>query len=75
MCLAVPVRILEVGEDGLKARVEHMGVRGWVGITLVPEAKEGDYILTHAGEALHILDRGEALKTLEIWERLYAANR
>ncbi len=73
MCLAIPVKVLQVHEAGLQARVEHMGVTCWVGIALVPGVRKGDYVLVHAGEALHSLDEGEALKTLALWEELYAA--
>ncbi len=75
MCLAVPAKILKLKKEEYKAKVDYMGARRWIEISLIPEAKEGDYVLVHAGEAIHAIDEEEALKTLEIWEELYAAER
>ncbi len=75
MCLAVPAKILEINRKEFKGKVDYMGARRWIGISLVPEAKEGNYVLVHAGEAIHTIDEKEALKTLEVWEDFYAAER
>ncbi len=75
MCLAIPAKVLKIHENGLQAQVGQMGVTCWIGISLVPDVTPGDYVLVHAGEAIYFLDEREALKTLEIWEELYAANR
>lgn len=37
---------------------------------LLPEAKEGDYVLVHAGFAMQLIDEAEAQKTLELWKEL-----
>ena len=43
-----------------------------VDVTLV-EAKVGDYVLVHAGYAIQILDKEEALETLRLWEEILKA--
>ncbi len=64
MCLAVPVRVLQV--DGLKALVELGGLTRQASIMLVPDTKVGDYILLHAGFAIQKLDEEEAEETIRL---------
>lgn len=62
MCLAVPMEIVERHEqDGT---VELDGIRRKVSLMLCPEAREGHFVLVHAGYALTVIDREEAEKTL-----------
>jgi len=66
MCLAVPAKIIEITGD--LAKVDFgSGVLREVNITLVEEAKKGDYILVHAGYAIQLLDEEEAEETLRLW--------
>ncbi len=47
MCLAVPVRIVELhGEDAV---VERGGARRRCNVTFVPNPRVGEYVLLHAG--------------------------
>jgi hydrogenase expression/formation protein HypC len=68
MCLAVPGKVLEVEErDGSRvARVEFGGITRLVQLDLVPEARVGDYVVTHVGFAISRLDAEEADRTLRI---------
>ena len=64
MCLAIPVRIESMeGEKGVAALD---GNRTQVILTLVPEAKVGDWVLVHAGYAIAMLDEKEARETYEL---------
>jgi hydrogenase expression/formation protein HypC len=58
VCLAVPGRIQEVGDDaGLRvAVVDFGGVRKRVCLETLPEAVPGDWVIVHAGFALQRLD-------------------
>jgi hydrogenase expression/formation protein HypC len=58
VCLAVPGRIQEVGDDaGLRvAVVDFCGVRKRVCLETLPEAVPGDWVIVHAGFALQRLD-------------------
>ena len=68
MCLAVPGRIIRIRDAGTPfatAEVDFSGVVREASLGMLPEAREGQYIIVHAGCALNILDEDEALKTLE----------
>ena len=65
MCLAVPMQIQELLDDGL-ARVSAMGAERSIALDLTPEAKIGDYVLVHAGFAIEIVDEQYAAETLEL---------
>ena len=69
MCLAVPARIVEMGEDD-QAVVDLGGVRRSVSLILVDGAAVGDYVIVHVGYALNRLDPAEARRTLELFEQL-----
>ena len=66
MCLAVPARVLDVGDaDGLRmAEVDFGGVRRAVCVETLPDARPGDWILVHAGFALQRLDEAAAAEVL-----------
>lgn len=69
MCLAVPGKVLSIDKSNpeLKmARVDFSGVVREVSVQWLPEVKVGDYVLTHVGMALNILDEKDALETLEL---------
>ena len=68
MCLAIPMRIVEV--DGFKAVAEVDGVRREARLDLLPEAAVGDYILVHAGLAIATLDPEAAEETLTVLRQL-----
>jgi hydrogenase expression/formation protein HypC len=64
MCLAIPARIEEMhGRTGVVALE---GSRTEVVLSLVPEAKLGDWVLVHAGHAITVLDPDEARQTYEL---------
>jgi len=64
MCLAVPVRVLQI--DELKALVELGGLARQASIMLVPDTQVGDYVLLHAGFAIQKLDEREAEETIRL---------
>lgn len=51
MCLAVPAEVTAL--DGAKATVSVEGAVREVDVSLVDEVAVGDYVLVHAGFALH----------------------
>jgi hydrogenase expression/formation protein HypC len=71
MCLAIPAKV--VTRKGDRAQVDFgEGVLREVNVTLV-EAKVGDYVLVHAGYAIQILDKKEALETISLWNEILNA--
>lgn len=69
MCLAIPVRVVELLPDDM-ARVDAGGVRKEISLALVEDIEEGDYVILHVGYALQKLDPEEAQKTLELFARM-----
>lgn len=72
MCLALPARVIALREGAL-ALVELGGVRKEVSVALVPEAREGDYVIVHVGHAIGLIDPQEAERTLALFAELGAA--
>ena len=68
MCLAIPAKIVEI--DGEMAKVEVGGVLRAVSLMLVPDLQVGDYVITHAGFALHRVDEQEALASIDLLREL-----
>ena len=65
MCLAIPMQITEIGDDGM-ARVSAMGAERDVALDLTPQAVVGDYVLVHAGFAIEVVDEQYAAETLDL---------
>ena len=59
MCLALPVRVIELRE-GERAVVDAGGVRKEISVSLVEGLEPGDYVILHVGYALTRLDAAEA---------------
>ncbi len=64
MCLAIPSRIVEIENDIATIDVE--GVRKKTSLLLLENPKVGDYVIIHAGFAIHTIDEEEARETLRI---------
>ena len=73
MCLAVPLKLIEI--DGKKAVGEALGVQREVRVDFIKEPKVGDYVIVHAGFAIERLPESQALDDLETWEELDNALR
>ncbi len=59
MCLGVPgrlIRWLDRSDLTAEAEIDFGGVRKRCHMACVPNAREGDYVLVHAGVALTVLD-------------------
>ena len=68
MCVAIPAKVQSI--EGVIAKVEVGGVSMKVSLQLTPEARKGDYVLVHAGFAIHIIEEQEARETLKLFEEL-----
>ncbi len=66
MCLAIPVRIVELNGDN--AVVSAFGNRFSAKTTLLPNVKLGQLVLVHAGFAISLVDEEDAKKTWELIE-------
>ncbi len=69
MCLAIPgkIKAIETQMDGLirMAKVQFGGISKEASLEMVPQAKEGDYVLVHVGVAISVVNEEEAKKTFE----------
>ena len=64
MCLAIPSKITKI-EDGM-ATIDVDGVQRKTSLLLVEDASVGDYVIVHAGFALHKIDEAAAMESLRI---------
>ena len=69
MCLAIPgkIKTIESQMDGMlrMAKVQFGGITKEASLEMVPQAKEGDYVLVHVGVAISVVKEEEAKKTFE----------
>lgn len=71
MCLAVPMQIKEI--DGSFAKVEIGGTQRNVRLDLLDRVPQiGEYVIVHAGFALHLIDETEAQITLNYFKEMLA---
>lgn len=71
MCLAMPTRVLTIGEDG-RGTVELGGVELAISLEMVDGVAVGDYVIVHVGHAIARLDPVEAEKTLALFAEIEA---
>jgi len=69
MCLAVPMKIVEIRPDG-KGVADFDGSRHVVDLSLISEARLGIYVIVHAGFAIETLDQEEADASLALFEEI-----
>jgi hydrogenase expression/formation protein HypC len=68
MCLAIPAKVVTIERD--KANVDFgEGVVREINVTLVTVGV-GDYVLVHAGYAIQVLGKEDALETLRLWNEI-----
>ena len=73
MCLALPVKVVEVGADDT-AIVDLGGVRKEISLALLSDVLVGDYVILHVGYALSKLDPEEAERTLALFAEMAATS-
>jgi hydrogenase expression/formation protein HypC len=71
MCLAVPLKVVEI--NGREAVAESMGMKRKIRVDFIDNPKAGDYVIVHAGFAIERLPEEQALADLETWEELDGA--
>ena len=71
MCLAVPLKIVEI--TGREAVAESMGMKRKIRVDFIDNPRVGEYVIVHAGFAIERLPEEQALADLETWEELDGA--
>lgn len=69
MCLAVPMKLLEIGSDG-KAMAEVDGIRHAVDVSLLETPRTGQFVIVHAGYAIETLDEDRAREILDLFSAM-----
>ena len=70
MCIAFPGKIISINEDNI-AVIDISGTRREVCLDIVDEdIAIGDYVISHAGYAIHKLDEQTARENLELLRQL-----
>jgi hydrogenase expression/formation protein HypC len=64
MCLAIPSKIIQV--EGNVATIDVDGVRRSASVLLLDDVKVGDYVIVHAGFAIHKIDEESAMESLKM---------
>ena len=70
MCLAIPAKIIQI--DDQMATIDMEGTRREASLLLLEDAKVGEYVIVHAGFAIHKIDEAEALESLKVLHELSA---
>ncbi|MCL1838040.1 MAG: HypC/HybG/HupF family hydrogenase formation chaperone [Propionibacteriaceae bacterium] len=75
MCIAVPVRILDVDEGKMPmGHVDHDGVSVSCCFAYTPQAQVGHYAIVQNGFAIDVMDAETAAKSLELFAEIAAMN-
>lgn len=64
MCLAVPLKVVNI--EGNTAQAEIEGVKRTIRIDFVKDVKAGDYVIVHAGFAIEKLKEEDAIENLRL---------
>ena len=70
MCLAIPAKVIKLKND--MGTVDMEGVQREVSMLLLQDVKIGDYVIVHAGFAIHQVDPEEAKESLKVLYELAA---
>ena len=77
MCLGVPGKVVEVGEEKsglLMGRVDFGGLVKEICLAYTPEVQVGEYVLVHVGFALSRIDEAQAQELFQYLAEMDALN-
>lgn len=74
MCLSIPGKVIEItaelDETFRIGKISFDGLMKEVNLSMVPDAKIGDYVLVHVGAAIGIIDEDEAKMTFDLLKKM-----
>ena len=70
MCLAIPAKVIAM--DNGMATIDMEGTQREVSTLLIEDLALGDYVIVHAGFAIHKIDETEAQESLKVLRELAA---
>lgn len=65
MCVAVPGKIISIDQDDI-AVIDFDGVTREISVSLLENPVPGEYVIVHAGFAMHKVNADEAGETIEL---------
>jgi hydrogenase expression/formation protein HypC len=68
MCLAIPAKIESIQDQ--MATIDMEGTQRDVSLLLLEDAKVGDFVIVHAGFAIHKIDEHEAMESLKVLRQM-----
>jgi hydrogenase expression/formation protein HypC len=68
MCLAIPAKIISIQND--MGTIDMEGTQREVSLLLLEESHVGDYVIVHAGFAIHKIDEKEAKESLKVLRQM-----
>lgn len=74
MCLAVPMRVCEIYNDG-SAMLELDGASCKASLSLLDDVKKGDFVIVHAGFAIEKVHQKEADERIQLFRELAEIQR
>lgn len=73
MCIAIPARIIRIEND--TGTIDIDGIKREVSLLLVDDVKVGDYVIVHAGFALHKIDESAAMESLKVLRGVFCLEK
>jgi hydrogenase expression/formation protein HypC len=70
MCLAIPAKIKSIQDQ--MATIDMEGTQRDVSLLLLEDAAIGDFVIVHAGFAIHKIDEHEAMESLKVLRQMAA---
>lgn len=74
MCLAIPGKLVSItaqlDDTFRQGKVSFGGISKEINLSMVPEARIGDYVLVHVGVAIGVVDEEEARQTFEYLKQM-----
>ncbi len=70
MCLAIPAKVVDMNDA--MATIDMEGTQREVSTLLIEDLQLGDYVIVHAGFAIHKIDETEARESLKVLRELAA---
>ena len=64
MCIAIPSKIVNIENN--MATVDVDGAKREASLLLLDDPKVGDYVVVHAGFAIHKINEAEAMESLKL---------
>ena len=68
MCLAIPAKIISIQND--MGIIDMEGTQREVSLLLLEDSHVGDYVIVHAGFAIHKIDENEAKESLKVLRQM-----